>query len=862
MRVGVLLQQEDLKWKQRAKKNWYCMGDKNTKFFHACANQRRNKNLILSVLDSNANLKIDQDGIAEAFREHFSGVYTTAAPSKRTINICLQAVEGIVGEDVCRAALQFLNGGRMDGGLNHTFVALIPKLKEPKSVNDFRPISLCNVMYKVIAKVLANRLKTVLSAVISSNQSAFIPERLITDNIVAAYEVLHSMRTRQKDKMGSMALKLDISKAYDRVEWKFLQGIMQKLGFGDRWIQLIMDCVSTVSYAVLTNGRPVEIIKPTRGLRQGDSLSPYLFLLCAEGLSAMLNQAERRKELKGVAVARGGTRVTHLLFADDCIIFGRASWIEWRRIRSILEIYELALGQSLNKQKTTVFFSPNAKANVKKGILKELGARLILNCEKYLGLPVMVGRSRYNSFRCIKDRVWQRVNNWKNKLLSPAGKEVLLKAVIQAIPNYYMNVFRLPKKLCTEIAVVMARFWWGYKANDKRIQCKSWPAMGVSKAEGGLGFRELESFNSALLAKQCWRLLSNPRSLAAKVLKDKYYRNSDLLQAKLGYRPSLIWKSLWSSMGLLKEGLVWRVATGHSIKIWEDKWIPTMVSHCIQTPNTVLSKEARVQELIDPSGVWKEELIREIFNEDEAKVICSLPISQSGMPDKQIWGLTKDGIFSVRSAYHLEVSRKKRESGEMSAGISIDWKGVWRLNVPGVVKVFLWKPLNDSLPTRWNLFKRKVVKNPICPVCEFEVESVTHSLWSCKGAMDVWAERKSPVQKWASSEFGSPSAVVKQAETTLEEFQLAQRGDQKGKGCPVARRRVKWKAPGDEVVKVNWDAGVNLKEERIGIGVVIRDDKGEVLVALCSSRGVCCSPVVAELHALWRAMKLCAELNF
>ncbi|XP_042939662.1 uncharacterized protein LOC122274720 [Carya illinoinensis] len=169
--------------------------------------------------------------------------------------------------------------------------------------------------------------------------------------------------------------------------------------------------------------------------------------------------------------------------------------------------------------------------------------------------------------------------------------------------------------------------------------------------------------------------------------------------------------------------------------------------------------------------------------------------------------------------------------------------------------------------------------------------------------MDVWAERKSSVQKWASTEvqfmelwknlyqklnkdevewvaavmrgvwlrrntflfekkFGSPSAVVKQAEATLEEFQLAQRGDQKGKGCPAAGRRVKWKAPGDEVVKVNWDAGVNLKEERTGIGVVVRDDKGEVLVALCSSRGVCCSPVVAELHALWRAMKLCAELNF
>ncbi|XP_042944622.1 uncharacterized mitochondrial protein AtMg00310-like [Carya illinoinensis] len=182
-----------------------------------------------------------------------------------------------------------------------------------------------------------------------------------------------------------------------------------------------------------------------------------------------------------------------------------------------------------------MLFSPNAKANVNEGILKELGARLILNCEKYLGLPIMVGKSRYNTFRCIKDRVWQRVNNWKNKFLSPAGKEILLKAVIQAVPNYYMNVFKLPRKLCMEIDAVMAKFWWGYKANDRRIQWKSWSAMGVSEIEGRLEFREFESFNSTVLAKQCWRLLTNPQSLATKVLKDNYFRHSDLLQAKIGY---------------------------------------------------------------------------------------------------------------------------------------------------------------------------------------------------------------------------------------------------------------------------------------------------------------------------------------
>ncbi|XP_042939495.1 uncharacterized protein LOC122274525 [Carya illinoinensis] len=933
-KVGLLLEQEDLKWKQRAKRNWYCLGDKNTKFFHACANQRKKKNQILSVVDSNSNLRVNQEGIAEAFKDHFSEIYRTAVPSSSSIEACLSAVKSkvtdemnqfllktftreevveavrlmgplksprpdgygacffqsywdIVGKDVCEAALKFLNGGGMDKGLNHTFIALIPKVKKPESVNDFRPISLCNVMYKIIAKTLANRLKKVLGDVISRTQSAFVPQRLITDNIITAYEVLHSMQTRQKDRVGSMALKLDISKAYDKVEWVFLEKIMEKLRFCERWVALIMECVSTVSYAILTNGSPGEKFKPTRGLRQGDPLSPYLFLLCAEGLSAMLQSAEETRELKGVAVARGGTKVTHLLFADDCIIFGKASWSEWRKIMSILEF-------------------PNAKKNAKEGVLKELGARLVTSCEKYLGLPIMVGRSKYDSFRSIKDRIWQRVNNWKHKFLFPTGKEVLLKAAIQAVPNYHMNVFRLPRKLCKEIVAVMEKFWWGFKENERKIQWKSWSKMGgLSKADGGLGFRELESFNTALLAKQCWRIFTDPHSLAARVLKDKYFRHSDFLQANLGHRPSLIWKSLWSSLGLLKHGLVWRVGTGQKIKVWGDRWIPTLTSHSIRSPVAVLNNEARVNELIDSSrGAWKEELVKEVLNENEAMVVCNLPISKSGLPDKQIWGYTKDGFFSVKSAYHLEVSRKRREKGESSEGHSFNWKKLWGLNVPRVVKVFLWKALNDCLPTRTNLKKRKVVKDACCPIYETEDESITHALWSCRGSMDVWADKKSPLHKWSSNEvqfyelwerlsalvakeelelvvvvmrgvwfrrnafifenkFTDPGTIVEQAAISLENFQTSQTIKKGGMGSNgKGRQGCKWKAPIGECIKVNWDASINKKDERVGIGVVVRDGRGEVMVSLCYSNEGCCSPVVAELRALWRAMKLCAELNF
>lgn len=188
--------------------------------------------------------------------------------------------------------------------VNSTYIVLIPKNNRPSRVTDYRPISLCNVLYKLMAKVLANRMKKMLNYVISHNQSAFLPGRLITDNIIVAFEALHSMNTRLKGRQGYMALKLDMSKAYDRVEWDFMETIMRRLGFHDRWVDLIMVCVQTVTYSVLINGVPHGHIKPTRGIRQGDPLSPYLFILCAEGLSNILREDEREGKITGLPIAK------------------------------------------------------------------------------------------------------------------------------------------------------------------------------------------------------------------------------------------------------------------------------------------------------------------------------------------------------------------------------------------------------------------------------------------------------------------------------------------------------------------------------------------------------------------------------
>lgn len=188
----------------------------------------------------------------------------------------------------------------------------IPKVKNPQKITDFRLISLCNVIYKIISKVLANRLKKFVAVVIDEAQSAFVPRRLITDNVLVAFETMHSIDQRKKGKEALMAIKLDISQAYSRVEWVYLKAMMKKMGFHDNWISLMMMCVTIVLYSVLINEEHKGRITPSRGLRQGDPISPYLFLLCVKGLTAMLKKEEAAGHIKGIAVCRGAPRISHL----------------------------------------------------------------------------------------------------------------------------------------------------------------------------------------------------------------------------------------------------------------------------------------------------------------------------------------------------------------------------------------------------------------------------------------------------------------------------------------------------------------------------------------------------------------------
>jgi hypothetical protein len=191
------------------------------------------------------------------------------------------------------------------------------------------------------------------------------------------------------------------------------------------------------------------------------------------------------------------------------------------------------------------------------------------------------------------------MNGWQEKFLSHAGKEILLKAMLQAIPTYTMSVFQLPKTLCREINSLMAKLWWGHKENTSKIAWSSWPKLGRSRDSGGLGYRDLEMFNLALLAKHGWRFIHHPESLVAKVFSAKYFPRVGFLESQLGQRPSFAWRSTWNSKIWLKKGLMWQVGIGEKIRIWRDKWLPNSLIHGTSFPSFLANANATINELIN-----------------------------------------------------------------------------------------------------------------------------------------------------------------------------------------------------------------------------------------------------------------------
>ncbi|XP_074304569.1 uncharacterized protein LOC141639286 [Silene latifolia] len=695
---------------------------------------------------------------------------------------------------------------------------------------DFRPISLCNVVYKLVSKVLANRLKLFLGDIVSENQSAFTPGRLITDNILVAFELFHFMKN-SRNKNGHMALKLDMSKAYDRVEWHFLERVLLRMGFDSRWVNRVMMCVSSVTFSVLINGSPSEEFRPERGLRQGDPLSPYLFILCAEVLSSLVRRAAENGSLHGIRIAPTAPVVSHLFFADDSIFFIKAKLGEAICVQNILQEYAAASGEVINFDKTTVSFSRGTRETDRNLVTARLGVRTVEVQERYLGLPTVIGHSKRVVASVIRDKLCKKLQGWRGQLFSKAGREVLIKAVAQSIPTYAMSVFKLPANFCDELRSIVSRFWWGSTNGKSKIPWIAWSKLCQPKCMGGLGFRDFHMFNMALLGKQAWRLVTNKVSLMSRVMGGKYFPAGDFMSASMGTNPSYTWRGIIEAREVLFKGLRRRVGDGMSTKVWTDPWIANTQTRRVLSPRRDADANMMVADLWSPDGTsWDKDKVREYFLPFEYDRIVSMRISLTKPEDAWTWELEKNGEYSVKSAYRALTNGREDEGGPSdNSKDKALWNRIWKAKVLPRIKVFMWLLCNDAIATKYNLATRVRGFGAGCPVCENEVETSLHLIRGCGVAGGLW-DRLGMEVRMADGEMG-------------EEEGSTYTGEGNGSG------RRQWVKPDGEVVKINVDAGVK-EGWGSGLGVICRGNEGEVLWGLSEHREEMMEVRMAEAEAM------------
>lgn len=608
--------EEELYWKQRSKERWAVKGDLNTKYYHASVKSNRARKKIIKLMDNRGREHFAEEAKGEVAKDYFLNLFKSTSDGDFSVlfegftkrvsvsmneslsrevsseevkmavfsikpgsapgpdgmtGLFFQKYWDIIGNQVTKEIKDFFVTGQFPSEWNLTHLCLLPKIDDPIFMSDLRPISLCSVLYKIISKILVSRLQPLMPDIVSPTQSAFVEERLITDNILIPHEIIHALRTNDKVAKDFMAIKSDMSKAYDRVEWGYLRALLQTLGFEEEWIAKIMFCVSTVSYAALINDQPYGWIQPERGLRQGDPLSPFLFVLCTEGLIHLIQKAVDRGEIQGIQFSEAGPMIHHMLFADDSLLICKATEEQARKIMEILKIYEKATGQLVNIAKSAITFGAKVKECLRitikgiTGISKEGGTGT------YLGLPECFSGSKTEILAYIYDRLKDRLSGWFIKLLSLGGKEILIKAVAMAMPVYAMSCFKLTKKSCENLTRAMADFWWNSLEHKRKMHWLSWTTLCLAKELGGLGFKDIQSFNQALLAKQAWRILDQPDSLFAKLFKSRYFENTDFLSAKNGPRPSYAWRSIQFGKELLVQGLRKHVGNGKTVSVWVDR---------------------------------------------------------------------------------------------------------------------------------------------------------------------------------------------------------------------------------------------------------------------------------------------------
>jgi hypothetical protein len=388
--------------------------------------------------------------------------------------------------------------------LNFGIITLLPKEQEVKKIQQYRPICMLNVSFKIFTKVLANRVSSIACKVIKPSQTAFLPGRYILEGVVILHETIHELHRK---KQSGLILKLDFEKAYDKVNWSFLQQVLRMKGFSNKWCQWIDSIVKGGSVCVKVNDEMGHYFQTKKGLRQGDPLSPILFNLIADMLAVLIERSKELSFFDGLVPHLVDDGLSILQYADDTILLLDDDLEKAKNLKLVLSAFEKLSGLKINFHKSELFSFGDTKERVAEYV-EMFGCKEGALPFRYLGIPMSYRKLSNKDWRLVEERFQKKLSSWKGKLLSSGGRLVLINSILSSLPMFMMSFFRIPKGVREKLDYYRSRFFWQCDEHKKKYRLAKWSILHKPKSIGGLGIIDLDVQNKCLLSKWIIKLLN------------------------------------------------------------------------------------------------------------------------------------------------------------------------------------------------------------------------------------------------------------------------------------------------------------------------------------------------------------------
>ncbi|XP_058734177.1 uncharacterized protein LOC131605902 [Vicia villosa] len=754
-------------WREKSRVNWQVHGDRNTRFFHTYAKIRRRTSLINSLLINNQVVS-DQNILEDHIVSHFKNLYNTdfVHQENHLINSCVPSIVNIktndmlsmipnaeeihravlnlkataapspdgfggtfyhnywnvIKNDVIDAVTQFFIQDWILPNFNANSLVLIPKVKEANTIGQFRPIALANFKFKIISKIIADRLSSILPNLISNEQKGFVLGRNIRDGICLTSEAINNLNN--KGFSGNVALKIDIAKAFDTLNWTFLIHTLKAFGFHDRfckWIHLIL---TSATMSIGFNGSQLGYFNCSNGLRQGDPLSPLLFCIAEDVLSRGITNLVNNDKINNIKANRSHFVPSHTLFADDIMIFCRGDIKSLKAISELLLCYGSYSGQFCNNSKSLIY-AGGMTLSRHSCLADIIGFTIAVPPFIYLGVPIFVGRPKVSYFNPIADNIRLKLAAWKARSLTMAGRVQLVKSVIHSMLVHCMSIYNWPGSLIKNLERWIRNFIWSGNTDQKKIVTVAWRSCCRKINEGGLGIISISAFNSATNLQLCWKFANNNQAWS-QLLNARVRKNSRLIKYSI---KSSIWTGIKVYYADVIENCIWSLGNGNTVNFWLDNWVgETLASKFKVTGLFHNSLVSKVRHWWN-SEAWSINTNIQTAIPDLLSTISKFSISDLS-PDLLAWKNYVNGALSLKEAYNFFLKPSPQPA----------WSSFpWDKDTSPSHSMIVWRFMHNKLPTDDNLAKRGFHYPSVCNLCFSAQDNAFHLFFECNFAKNIWS---------------------------------------------------------------------------------------------------------------------------